>query len=715
MIRQLLRMLLRLCYRVEVSGEAHYRAAGERVLMVSNHLSFLDAILLACFLPEKPMFAINTHIAKRWWVRPFLSLVHAFPIDPTNPMATKKIIEEMRKDRKCVIFPEGRITVTGSLMKIYEGPGLIADKSGSVLLPIRLEGAQYSPFSRLRGKVRLRWFPRITLTIEPPVAIDIPEEVKGRSRRAAISLQLYDIMSHMLFDSSPLQATLFEALMDSMAIHGGNHRIAEDIQRSPLTYRQLIARSRILGDRIKREGRDGDRVGIMLPNMVSTLVCFFAVQVAGRVPAMLNFSTGAANIASAIQTAQIGRVYSSRQFVEKGRLQPLVTAMEQAGAEVSYLEDMAATIPLRVKLSGLVLSYCPWLLQRSLPKRCAEDTAVVLFTSGSEGAPKGVALSHRNLLANRYQMAARIDFNATDRVFNALPVFHSFGLTGGTLLPVLSGASVFFYPSPLHYRIVPELAYDTNATILFGTDTFLSGYARFAHPYDFYNVRYIFAGAEKLKEETRRIYSEKYGVRILEGYGATETSPVIACNTPMHHKAGTVGRILPGIETQLEEVPGIAEGGKLKVRGPNVMQGYLLASAPGVLQPVEDGWYDTGDIVTLDAQGFVTIAGRAKRFAKIGGEMVSLTAVEKLAQAVWPGFTHAVIAVPDAKKGEQLVLFSDNPKANRAELQQYGKEKGVSELSIPRQIEVVSAIPVLGTGKVDLVSLKEQYVQKLSG
>jgi acyl-[acyl-carrier-protein]-phospholipid O-acyltransferase/long-chain-fatty-acid--[acyl-carrier-protein] ligase len=374
-------------------------------------------------------------------------------------------------------------------------------------------------------------------------------------------------------------------------------------------------------------------------------------------------------------------------------------------ARIIYLEDLREGISIVDKVIGLFARLAPRFVHRQA-NASWDDPAVVLFTSGSEGTPKGVVLSHENLLANRHQLAAVIDFNPTDIVFNALPIFHSFGLTAGTLLPTLSGVKTFVYPSPLHYRIVPTLVYDTNSTIMFGTDTFLAGYARVAHPYDFYSLRYVFAGAEKVKDETRNVWSDRFGLRILEGYGATETSPVISTNTPMHFKAGTVGRLMPGIAYELDPVPGIEAGGRLIVSGPNVMLGYLRAENPGVLEPPEDGRYDTGDIVSIDDHDFVTIQGRAKRFAKIAGEMVSLGAVEGYASAVWPEHQHAVVAIPDPRKGEQLVLVTENADAGREPLLAFAKAQGIAELMVPRTIRIVEAIPVLGTGKVDYVGVK---------
>lgn len=713
LVKAILKTILKTCYRVHIEGLEHYQEAGKRVVIVANHTSYLDAALLAAFLPHKLNFAVNTEVAKRRWIRFFMKLVRTYPLDPTNPMALKSLIEFVRTDKRCVIFPEGRLTMTGALMKIYEGPGLVADKAEANLLPIRIQGAQFTPFSRLKGKMHIRWFPKITLTVFPPVKFALPQNMSGRQRRQYIGAKLYDLMTEVMFDSSPYHQTLFHSLLDAEATHGQHHIIMEDIERKPITYQTFIMRSFILGKKIARFTQSRQHVGVLLPNAISTAVTFFALQAFSRVPAMLNFSTGIQNAVTACRTANISHVVTARRFIDTANLIDMVMALEHIGVKVHYLEDIRASLTVEDKIAGVCMKWFPrWAYAYYNRKKRVTDysnphmPAVILFTSGSEGTPKGVVLSHRNIQANRFQLSARIDFIDNDIVFNVLPLFHSFGLTGGLLLPLLAGFKIFLYPSPLHYRIIPELIYDVNATVLFGTDTFLANYAKYAHPYDFYSIRYVFAGAEKLREETRQFWAQKLGVRIFEGYGATETSPILATNTPMQNKLGTVGRLMPGIRYELKPIEGIAEGGELVVAGPNIMLGYLLANNPGVIVPPAQGWYETGDIVSIDAGGYVTILGRSKRFAKIAGEMVSLTRVEQAINALWPEFQHAVVSVPDAKKGEQLVLVTTHKAASREALIEHAKKQQLGELSIPRKLVVVEKLPLLGTGKIDYVSIK---------
>ncbi len=707
LVKYLGRRVFRLLYRVELVGRENYRKAGSRAVIVANHTSFLDGPLLGCFLPDRASFAINTFTSNKWWAKPAFALFDLLPIDPTNPMATRTLVQELQKDRRIVIFPEGRITVTGALMKVYEGPGTIAHMADAPILPIRIDGAQFSNFSRLRGKQRLQLFPKITITILEPVKFHAPDDLRGAELRRHISQQLYDVMTSMVFRTSNIDQHLFEALLDARKAHGGSNKILEDVQRSPLSYSRLVTGSFVLGRKLAKRTEGQRNVGMLLPNAAGCFITFFGLLAHGRVPAMLNFSTGAANMSAACTAAEIKTVITAHAFIEQAGLEDDVKLLAKQ-AEIIYLEDIRPTIGVFDKILGIAKSAAaPWALKWSGADSDPNTAAVILFTSGSEGVPKGVVLSHRNLQANLKQVAARIDFTAQDIVFNALPMFHAFGLTGGTLLPVLSGVYTFLYPSPLHYKIVPELCYDTNATIMFGTDTFLTGYARNAHPYDFYNIRYVVAGAERVKSETRETWMEKFGLRILEGYGATECAPVLAVNTPMQFKTGTVGRMLDGLQHRLEPIDGINEGGKLVVKGPNVMLGYLKADNPGVLEPPPDGWYDTGDIVSIDNLGFVKIEGRAKRFAKIAGEMVSLSAVESKVQAAFKDHEHAVVAVPDPKKGEQLVLLTTKQKLQRKTLGDALKNTGTVELMIPRTIVEIEDMPVLGSGKTDYVTINQ--------
>jgi len=694
-----LSIIYRALFRIEVRGIEHLNNAGPNLIIALNHVSLLDAGLALSLRNRKPIFAIDVGVAKRWWVRPFLRLTRALPLDPLKPMAVRSLIEAVRAGDALIIFPEGRITVTGSLMKVYDGAAMIADKSNAEIVPVRIEGLEQTPFGQLsREQVRRRWFPKVRVTILEPVRLTVDPDLKGRKRRQAAGAALYGIMSDLVFRTTSTDYTVLEAVIRAADLHGRNRVAIEDPVSGPLTYRRLLTAAAVLGAKLRPLVGEGRALGVMLPNANGAVVTILGLMSAGRVPAMINFTAGAANILSACRAAQIDTIISSRAFIEKGKLSKLVAAIEEKVAIV-YLEDVRAGVTLADKLRGLRHA------EKPLVERKPDDWAAILFTSGSEGLPKGVVLSHRNMLANAAQAAARIDFGREDKVFNVLPIFHSFGLTVGVALPLVSGVRTYLYPSPLHYRTVAELIYAVNATIMFGTDTFLNGYARVAHAYDFRSLRYILAGAEPVKDTTRRTYMEKFGLRILEGYGVTETAPALALNTPMFNKFGTVGRILPGMEVKLEKVEGVEDGGRLLVRGPNVMLGYLKVDHPGVLEPPSAGWHDTGDIVSIDEQGFVTIKGRARRFAKIGGEMISLAAVEALASELWPNAVSAVAAVPDARKGERLILVTQQKGATRGEFLAFARAKHASELMIPAEVWVIDKLPLLGSGKVDMVAV----------
>lgn len=704
----LLNIYFRLFHRVEVRGMEHLKAADAGSVIAVNHVSFLDAPLILSLLEEKPVFAIDSGISKKWWVQPFLGIARVFPMDPTKPMSTRGLIAEVKHGHNLVIFPEGRITVTGSLMKVYDGAAMIADKADADIVPVRIEGLERSFFSRLtHGMTRRSLFPRTRVTFLAPRKLAIDPELKGRKRRQAAGAALAEVMTDLVFRTTDVDRTIFETFVATTKRLGASRVVLEDPITGALTGRKTLIGAALLARKIEALTAPGEPVGILLPNANGAAVTFLAVQQAGRVAAMLNFTAGAANLAIACKTAQTRIILTSKTFVEKTNLGGVVDMLAKT-QKIVWLEDLRAGAGLADKLRAVLDS------GRALSARAPADPAAILFTSGSEGTPKGVALSHRNILSNVAQIEARYDITPRDVVFNVLPVFHSFGLTGGLLLPLISGMKCYLYPSPLHYRQIPELIYGSNATVMFGTDTFLAGYARTANPYDFRSLRYVVAGAEPVKAETRRVYMEKFGIRIMEGYGVTETSPVLAVNDPMMNRAGSVGRLMPGVDYRLEAVPGIEEGGRLHVRGPNVMAGYYLADAPGVLKPPLEGWHDTGDIVTVEAQGFVTIKGRAKRFAKIAGEMVSLAQVEQMLSDYSPEQLHAVVAAPDSKKGERLILVTTAREATRGAVQQHLKAKGSNELMAPSEVMIVDAIPLLGSGKTDYVQLARLVAEKLA-
>ncbi len=702
-VRAILKPVLRLLFRLRVEGDAA-QFQSERLLIIANHESFLDGLLLGLFLPVDPVFVVHTGIAANPWLRIMLSQVDYLAVDPTSPMAMRKVVKLIDSGRPVMIFPEGRITVTGNMMKVYDGPAFVAAKTAARIVPVRLDGPARSYFSRLTGKYPRRLFPKITISIQTATSLPMPDMPSAKLRRRRAGEAMRRIMQEMLFHSRPKQ-TLYTALLDAIAVFGRRRRLVEDIKQIEYSYGNLLKTTLGLARLSQKISKEGENVGLLLPNLAATVGLLIGLSALRRVPAMLNYTSGVEGMQNACIAAGVRTIVTSRVFIQNAKLGEQIALLKDV--KLVYLEDLRANMGLMDRLwvmYGLVFP-------RWVEKRCKpEDPAVVLFTSGSEGKPKGVVLSHRAILSNIAQVRAIIDFSTDDKLLNALPMFHSFGLTAGTLLPVLTGANLFLYPTPLHYRVIPELAYDRNCTVLFGTSTFLGNYAKFAHPYDFYRLRYVIAGAEKLSEAVRNSWFEKFGIRILEGYGATETAPVLAVNTPMAYRTGTVGQLLPAVESKLVPVPGIDRGGVLHVRGPNVMSGYYRFEKPGVLEPPQseagEGWYNTGDIVDIDSDGFVSILGRIKRFAKVAGEMVSLEVVEKIAAQTSPSAQHGASTQIDEKRGENIVLFTTDNTLTREHLQEIAKTNGYPDLAVPRKIIHVDALPLLGTGKVDHVSLK---------
>lgn len=704
--RRWIRALLAFWFKVELHG--NYQPEPNSVI-IANRTSKIDLLLLAAFLPEQLTVAFPPHSSGKLWMKIMQLFADVIVIDSTSAFAARALVKAIWEGKRCVIFPQG-IGLQEESLKVFDAPGMVLQKAGASVIPIRIDGAQHSIFSISKDKHLIRLFPKVILHVLPTQSYI--QDVNKPLNRNAMSTRLFRLISELTFANSFQPMPMFEALIQGVALGTKNKAKIEDANRVPLTPKQFLARCFILGRQIKKQTQVGEHVGIMLPTTIAGMVTFFALHAYRRIPAMLNFSLGLHNLLATCKVAEVKTIYTAKQFITTAKLEGLVEELQKAGLNVYFLEDFKSSIKLGHKLSGLLKGMFPFRAYQLIGKPVSpEMTGVILFTSGSEGVPKGVVLSHSNLVANCCQLTSRVDFSFRDKFFNSLPIFHCFGLTTGSILPLIYGINCFFYPSPLHYKIIPGLIYQTGATIMLGTDTFLTGYARAAERHDFSSVRYIFAGAEKVKPETIRHWIDTFGVKIYEGYGATEASPVISMNCPLSSFPGSVGILLPFMEGRIQPVDGIAEGGRFILRGPNIMKGYLSSTQLGTIIAPEDGWHDTGDIITMNEEGFITIAGRAKRFAKIAGEMVSLTAVEGVAASIWPELLHAAVSTKNPKKGEQIILYSEAADADKGSFVKKIQELAYSELLIPHRIFPGSKIPVLPSGKIDYVTIEKELAE----
>ncbi len=700
-MKLILRFLVRLFYRFNAYNEGVLKTPGP-VLLVPNHTSWLDWLFLGVCLDDDWRFVTSSTTAQSSWLHHKIMVnKRTFPIDTSSPYAVKHMAEYLQKGGRLVLFAEGRLSRTGTLMKLFDGTGFLLFKTHAKVITCHLRNTSRLPLSPNPGLKK--WFPVITAHFSDVLESPKLENVSTSLARRHLTDWLRDQLVHQGFQvEMQFGAQNLLGAVAATAQERPCHIVLEDATLQELTYKKLMLGADLMAQQLQKEVQAGQpRVGVLLPNINATPVVLLSLWGIGKIPAVLNFSTGPATMLACAQLAGLKQIITSRTFLEKARLK--IDPLTQAGLEFIYLEDLRTSITGSQKLFTLVSHSISHYVALK-PSQTVLDTAVILFTSGSEGVPKGVELTHGNLLANIRQMLAVTDLTDTDRIFNCLPLFHSFGLNVGLLLGLVRGMYVFLYPSPLHYRVVPAVLYDRDCTVFLSTNTFLNGYARKAHPYDFRSMRYLFAAAEKLQEATARTWAQKYGVRILEGYGATECGPCLSVNTPLQPKYGTVGRLLPGLEYKLETVEGVEDGKRLLVRGPNIMKGYLNEDANAKFHAL-GGWYDTGDIVSLDEDGFLSIRGRLKRFAKVSGEMVSLTAVEDALAGAFPQYglrcQIAVVAVPDEDKGEKLIAITNEPKLQIDEIRAVIKAKGLTNLSAPKEIKAVKEIPKLGTGKIN--------------
>ena len=725
-----LNWLVRLLYSYRICNAEVLKTPGP-VLLLPNHSSWWDWLLIGVCVENDWRFVVSREAAQVSWIHKRIMInSRTFPVDMNSPYGVKHMAEYLQKGGRLVLFPEGRLSRTGSLMKLFDGTGFLISKTHAKVITAYLRNAYRLPFSPSPG--HKSWFPSLSVHFSNVLTPPKTEHASVTEARHVLTDWLRDQMVKQQFETEMEfgASTLPTAILES-AKRQQRRIILQDSTMQKLTYRRLLVGANVLAAQWRRQlhgavrtprptsatvvGRGvltappndntaGQRMGVLLPNVNAMPVILLSLWFAKKVPAILNYTVGPAILLACVRVAELKQIITSKKFIENLKLD--LKPFQDAGIEILFLEDVRAGISGVQKLVAAFFSKAPEFVG-------AEDSAVILFTSGSEGDPKAVELTHRNVLANIRQMVSVIDLMENDRFFNALPLFHSFGLTIGLILPLVRSTFVFLYLSPLHYRVVPSAFYNLDCTVMFGTNTFLNGYARKAHPYDFRSLRYLFAGAEKLQESTANIWMRKFGVRVIEGYGATECSPCVSANTPMRSKHGSAGQLLPDIEYKLEPVEGVGAAqndgfdtptGRLFVRGPNIMRGYLNPEANAKFQAL-GGWYDTGDIVNVDAGGYVHILGRLKRFAKVSGEMVSLTAVEEALAGAFPKyglkFAIAVVAKPDEGKGEKLIAATNESRLTMDEVRSAIRGRGLTNLAVPREIKVVHDIPRLGTGKIN--------------
>jgi acyl-[acyl-carrier-protein]-phospholipid O-acyltransferase/long-chain-fatty-acid--[acyl-carrier-protein] ligase len=699
LIRFICRIFARVLFGFKIHNADALKTTGP-VLLVPNHASWFDWWIVGMCLQEDWKFVVSSTRAESHWIFKFVMRNRfTFPIDNASPFAIKEMSNFLKSGGRLVLFAEGRLTETGSLMKLFEGTGFLLEKTNAKIITCYQRNAHRLPYSKHPGWKKI--FPSLTIHFGEPQSapqslsnrLDIREAYTQWLREQLMELQFQIEMKLGPQDLLTAIASMGRARPKSIVL--------EDVTGQRLNHRMLMVGSEVLSGKFQKLlNPDIERVGLLLPNVNATPITLLALWRLGKVPAILNYSSGVSIMQTCSDLAGVKQIITSQAFLEKAGID--IQPMKEDGIEFIYLEEVRKKVSVSTKLTILIKHKLR--LGKSQFHIPQDKTAVVLFTSGSEGIPKGVELTHKNLLSNLRQLLVMVDILDTDSIFNCLPMFHSFGLVVGTLLPLCRGLRTTIFPSPLQYRVIPSAVYNSNSTIFLSTNTFLNGYAKKAHSYDFRNVRYLLAGAEKIQQATSDTWARKFGIRITEAYGVTECSPGISANTKADNRFGSVGRILPDMKWKLEPVDGVKDAGRLFVKGPNVMKGYLNVEANKAFQSL-NGWYDTGDIVKVDEDGYFWIKGRAKRFAKISGEMVSLTAVEDALAGAFPNHGEdceiAVIAVTDEDKGEKLIAVTNEPNLTTTEIRNAVADAGLINLCTPREIHVLKEIPKLGTGKLN--------------
>jgi acyl-[acyl-carrier-protein]-phospholipid O-acyltransferase / long-chain-fatty-acid--[acyl-carrier-protein] ligase len=720
----LLRLLLWLAthtiYRIHTKGTENIPARSGAMLC-PNHSSMVDGVLLIASTDRPIRFLMFKGSYEHWLVKPFAKILGVIPISsnqgPRELIHSLRVATEALKNGELLcIFPEGQMTRIGQMLPFRRGLERIMKGVEAPIIPVYIDGVWGSIFSFAGGKFLWK-FPR---KIPYPVHVTFGQQLPSSTPAQEVRRQVQELGVEAFADRKSRLQTISRAFIHTARSHPFQFAMADGRTRR-LDYLSALAKAVFLARRLRKHWKDQPMVGLFLPPSIPGALANYAAMLMGKVPVNLNYTVSRESLESCAKQCDLKTTLTSKLFLEKIKVQPPgeVLYAEDLARNPAFFEKLAALFGALLLPTGMLQKFCG-----AARKTTLDDTATVIFSSGSTGEPKGVILSHYNIAANVAQLMQVFMLHKEDRILGILPFFHSFGFTGTLCLPAASGIGAVFHPSPLDSRAIGALVSQHSVTMLLATPTFLSTYTRRCTPEDFGSLRIVMAGAEKLPERISVAFEDQFGIRPLEGYGCTECSPVVAVNTndfraaqfrQVGAKRGTIGHPLPGIAIRIVDpetgaLRGVGEPGLLLVRGPNIMQGYLNR-AEKTAEVLKDGWYNTGDIATVDEDGFLRITDRLSRFSKIGGEMVPHIKVEEklqeIAQATEQVF--AVTAVPDEKKGERLIVLTTTTEEELAAILEHFAKADLPALWKPRADNFVriEQLPYLGTGKLDLRRLRE--------
>jgi acyl-[acyl-carrier-protein]-phospholipid O-acyltransferase/long-chain-fatty-acid--[acyl-carrier-protein] ligase len=715
-VRFVLWCLTHTIYRIRIVGRPHIPSRGP-ALLICNHVSMIDGALVGACIQRFVRFIVYGPYFHLPVVHALLRRMHAIPIQAGQKRAIVGAIERARAELEAghvvCIFAEGAVSRTGNLLPFQRGFERMVDGLDVPVIPVYLDRVWGSVFSFKRGRFFWKLPERLPYPVTVAFGAPLPSTVSAAQARLAIMELGSQAMAHRRRSSDLLHTAFMRAAKRSWR----RPAMADSTGRR-LTYGRALTGALLLGRAIARRTAGQEMVGLLLPSSVGGALANIGTLCAGKVAVNLNFTAGPQAMGAAVDQCGIKTIVTSRRFLAKASI------AEMPG--MVYLEDLLEEVGAFAKIAALVEARLGpvWLLRRRHGGRgrTGSSLATVIFSSGSTGVPKGVMISHGNILANVDALTQIFPMSRADCFIGVLPFFHSFGLTGTLWFPLTQGASAVYHPNPMDAKTVGELAATYRASMLISTPTFCTSYVRRCTPEQFAHLKYAIVGAEKLREPLARAFRERFGVPLLEGYGCTEMSPVVAVNRPdVEHggvrqigtKAGSVGHPIPGVSAKVVdrttgEGPLFDEEGLLLVKGPNLMQGYLH-QPERTAEVIRDGWYVTGDIATIDEAGFISITDRVSRFSKIGGEMVPHIKIEETINAILGDSVSAVTSVPDESRGERLVAFYARPDVTPDALWSALSQTDLPKLWLPKREHLVpiEAIPSLGTGKVDLRRLRE--------